>query len=364
MIRIDILSLFPGYFTSPLQESMIGRAREGGIVDLRIVDIRDFAEGRHRTVDDRAYGGGPGMVLMAEPVARAIRAAKSADKRSRVIYLTPQGKTLTAVRCRELAAYDQLILLCGHYEGVDQRVLDREVEEEISIGDYVLTNGCLPAIVLVDAVVRFVPGVIGHADAAKEDSFEADLLDCPHYTRPEVWEERVVPRVLLGGDHTAIDRWRTTEALAKTAAVRPDLLVAYTFRRQQAGEAPAKEKAPRVCREGPPSQIAMRVRNLRESRRFYRDQLGLRLVAEEAGSVVFALGDHQQLMLTEGDGERVPPQFEATESDPQRLLQLARSATGYEAASGTDPDAPKVIKVWFRDPDGYQWIISQQKNEY
>lgn len=144
-----------------------------------------------------------------------------------MIYLTPQGKPLTAQRCRELAAYEQLILVCGHYEGVDQRVIDTEVDEELCIGDYVLTNGCLASIVVVDAVVRFIPGVIGHEDAAREDSFEDGLLDCPHYTRPEVWEGVAVPEVLLGGNHAVIHKWRREQALKKTAQMRPDLYQRY-----------------------------------------------------------------------------------------------------------------------------------------
>lgn len=241
-MRIDILSLFPGYFVGPFHESMIGRAREKGMIDVNLVDLRDYAEGKHRTTDDRVYGGGPGMVLKAEPVAQAIRAArqKGSGKRSRVIYLTPQGTPLTAERCRELSAYEQLILVCGHYEGVDQRVLDAEVEEEISIGDFVLTNGCLASIVLVDAVVRFIPGVIGHEDAAREDSFEEGLLDCPHYTRPEVWEGMTVPPILVGGNHAAIAKWRKEQALAKTARVRPDLYQ----RHQGAHESDEKNKGP------------------------------------------------------------------------------------------------------------------------
>lgn len=233
-MRVDILSLFPAYFVGPFQESMIGRARAKGLIDLQLVDLREFAEGKHRTTDDRVYGGGPGMVLKPEPVAHAIRSvrANGAGKRSRVIYLSPQGTPLTAQRCRELADYEQLILLCGHYEGVDQRALDAEVDEEICIGDYVLTNGCLASIVLVDAVIRFIPGVIGHEDAAREDSFEEGLLDCAHYTRPEVWEGKTVPPVLLGGNHAAIAQWRREQSLRKTAQVRPDLYQRYQEARE------------------------------------------------------------------------------------------------------------------------------------
>lgn len=220
-LRVDILSLFPGYFSGPFDESMIKRARDKGVLDIGLTDIRDFTEGRHRTVDDRPYGGGPGMVMMAEPVVKAVRSVKS--EKSHVVHLSPQGRLLDAAKCRELATKEHLVLLCGHYEGIDERALISEVDEEISIGDYVLTNGCLAAIVLVDAVARFVPGVLGHEDAASEDSFEGGLFDCPHYTRPEVFEGQKVPEVLLGGNHKKITEWRREAALEKTRRIRPDL---------------------------------------------------------------------------------------------------------------------------------------------
>lgn len=219
---IDILSLFPGYFQGPFDESIIKQARKKGILDIRLIDIRDFAENKHRRVDERPYGGGPGMVLMPQPVTAAIRHVRTPE--SHVIYLSPQGELLNAAKSRQLALKKHLILLCGHYEGVDQRVLDTEIDEEISIGDYVLTNGCLSAIVAVDSLIRFVPGVLGHELAAEEDSFENGLLDCPHYTRPEVFEGKEVPPVLLSGNHQEIAKWRREQALKKTREVRPDLL--------------------------------------------------------------------------------------------------------------------------------------------
>ena len=221
-MRIDILSLFPKYFTGPFDESIIKRAKEKELVEIRLIDIRDFADHPHHRVDDRPYGGGPGMVMMPQPVTAAIRHVKTPE--ARVIYLSPQGKLLTAAKCRQLAQETHLILLCGHYEGIDQRVLDQEVDEELSIGDYVLTNGCLAAIVVVDGMIRFIPGVLGHKLAAEEDSFEKDLLDCPHYTRPEVFEDRIVPQVLLSGNHQEIAKWRHEQAFKKTYEVRPDLL--------------------------------------------------------------------------------------------------------------------------------------------
>lgn len=224
-MQIDILSLFPGYFKGPFDESIIKQAQKKGLLNIQLVDIREFADNRHRRVDDRPYGGGPGMVLMPDSVAKAIRSVKTPE--ARVVYLSPQGVPLNAKKCRELAQYRHLILLCGHYEGIDERVLESDVDEEISIGDYVLTNGCLAAIVLLDAVVRFVPGVLGHELAASEDSFEKGLLDCPHYTRPELFEGKSVPEVLLSGDHKKIAEWRRQAAIEKTRRIRPDLRIEF-----------------------------------------------------------------------------------------------------------------------------------------
>lgn len=221
-LRIDILSLFPGYFRGPFEESILKRAQEKGLVEIRQTNIRDFADNVHNRVDDRPYGGGPGMVLMPQPVSDAIKSVKT--EKTHLVYLSPQGKLLDAKKCKELAAKQHLVLLCGHYEGIDQRVLDREVDEEISIGNYVLTNGCLAAIVLVDAVVRFIPGVLGHELAASEDSFEKGILDTPHYTRPEVFQGESVPKVLLSGNHQLIAKWRQEQALKMTRLKRPELL--------------------------------------------------------------------------------------------------------------------------------------------
>ncbi len=242
-MKIDILSLFPDYFRGPFDESIVKRARQQGLVEIRLINIRDYTEDKHRRVDDRPYGGGPGMVLTPQPVVSAVRDMKSraikvagesedlsqgvsqdqGQNQSRVIYLSPQGTPLTAAKCQELAQQEHLILLCGHYEGIDQRALDLVVDEEISIGDYVLTNGCLPAIVLVDAVVRFIPGVLGHTSAAAEDSFQNGILDCPHYTRPVEFEGMSIPAVLAQGHHEEIRKWRYSQALEKTRLKRPDL---------------------------------------------------------------------------------------------------------------------------------------------
>jgi tRNA (guanine37-N1)-methyltransferase len=225
-MQIDILSLFPEYFRSPLEVSMLKRAIQSGIITVNLVNIRDYSTERYRKVDDRPYGGGPGMVMMPGPLTTAIRAQKKEG--SKTIYLTPQGAPLTALRCRQLAQEKQLILVCGHYEGIDERVIESDIDDEISIGDYVLTNGCLASLVLLDAVVRFIPGVLGDDEAAGSDSFENEgLLDWPHYTRPELFEDKKVPDVLLSGNHKEIAAWRREQAEKKTKEVRPDLWQKY-----------------------------------------------------------------------------------------------------------------------------------------
>lgn len=226
-MRFDILSLFPGYFKGPFDESILKRAQESGKIEIHLVDIRDFADNKWRKVDDRPYGGGPGMIMMAEPVVKAIRKVKT--EKSWVVYLTPQGIPFSAQKARELSEKEHVVLLAGHYEGIDERALELEVDEEISIGDYVLSNGCIAAIVVVDAVARFVPGVIGHdvatgQEAARQDSFEEGYFDCPHYTRPENFEGLSVPPILLSGDHKKIADWRRKQGVDKTRRVRPEIL--------------------------------------------------------------------------------------------------------------------------------------------
>lgn len=202
---------------------MIGKAVEKGVIEVNLVDIRDFATGKHRQVDDRPYGGGPGMVMMPDPVVRAVESVKT--DQSHTIYLTPQGKPLSASRCENFASYDHLIILCGHYEGIDQRAIDIAVDEEVSIGDYVLTSGGPAAVVFLDAVSRFVPGVLGHQESAGQDSFHGwEGLEGATYTRPRVYREMEVPPVLVEGDHQKIKEWREDQAQQKTLRVRPDLV--------------------------------------------------------------------------------------------------------------------------------------------
>lgn len=224
-MRIDVISIFPPMVEAIAQHGVTGRAIRNGLVQLRVRNPRDFTEDRHRSVDDRPYGGGPGMVMMAEPLERAIAAARrEQDAQARVLYLSPQGRRLDHEAVLAMSRRPGLILLAGRYEGVDERLLETAVDEEWSIGDYVLSGGELPALVLIDAVVRQLPGVLGDECSAAEDSFVQGLLDCPHFTRPEEYAGQRVPPVLLSGDHAAIRRWRLKQALGRTWLRRPDLL--------------------------------------------------------------------------------------------------------------------------------------------
>lgn len=224
-MRIDVVTLFPEMVETVGRFGVTGRAAQRGLMTLATWNPRDYTEDRHQTVDDRPYGGGPGMVMKVEPLRAAIRDAKAAGGRpARVIYLSPQGRRLDQAAARELARDEHLVLVAGRYEGIDERIVELEVDEEWSIGDYVLSGGELAAMVLVDTVVRLIPGALGDDESAQQDSFMAGLLDHPHYTRPEVIEGKRVPAVLLGGNHAEIERWRRKQALGRTWLRRPDLL--------------------------------------------------------------------------------------------------------------------------------------------
>ena len=223
-MTIDILSVFPEMFESVFSTSILGRACAQGLLEIRCTDIRPFSSCKHKNTDDYPFGGGAGMVMMAQPVMDAMAAASAKLPDARRIYLGPRGRKLTSAVARELAEEKSLILLCGHYEGVDQRALDACIDEEISIGDYILTGGELAAMVLVDCVARFIPGVLGSAESPEEESFSDGLLEYPQYTRPRDLGGRVVPEILLNGDHAKIRAWRRRESLRATMLFRPDLL--------------------------------------------------------------------------------------------------------------------------------------------
>lgn len=224
-MRIDVLSLFPEFFAASAEVGVVGRAIRQGLLELQCHNPRDFSEDRHRRVDDRTFGGGPGMVMQVVPLRAALAAIRSQAKQPALtVYLSPQGERLTQRRARDLATRPRLLLICGRYEGVDERLVQREVDLELSIGDYVLSGGELAAAVLIDAVGRLQEGALNRSESAAQDSFEDGLLDCPHYSRPEHDAYGSVPAVLVSGDHAAIDRWRRKQALGRTWLRRPDLL--------------------------------------------------------------------------------------------------------------------------------------------
>jgi len=236
--RFDVVTLFPEMFAALTGSGITRRALDRGLYEIAFHNPREFTSDAHRTVDDRPYGGGPGMVMLAEPLERAIDQAQRTQRAALglagpVIYLSPQGRRLDHRKVLALAAQPALVLLCGRYEGVDQRLLDRCVDEEISLGDFVLSGGELPAMVLLDAIVRQLPGALNDADSAREDSFADGLLDCPHYTRPEVYRGAAVPAVLLSGNHAAIRRWRLKQSLGRTRLLRPDLLAGRQLSKEE-----------------------------------------------------------------------------------------------------------------------------------
>jgi tRNA (guanine37-N1)-methyltransferase len=233
-MRVDVLTIFPEMLRSPLEHSILKRARDSGRLDVRLIDIREFSTDRHRTVDDAPYGGGAGMVMKPEPLFRAVEhvtAGTEGPGPDRILLMTPQGEPFSQARARELAQQDHLVLLCGRYEGIDERVREHLVTDELSIGDYVLTGGELPALVVLDAVARLLPGVLGDEESPLHDSFTDDLLEYPHYTRPADFRGWKIPAILTSGDHGAIARWRRLQSLLRTLSRRPDL-----FRRHKLTE--------------------------------------------------------------------------------------------------------------------------------
>jgi len=231
-MRFDILTLFPNLFSPFLQEGILGRAVKKGLVDIRLTNIRSFARGPHKVTDDRPYGGGNGMVMKPGPIYRALQSIDRANERSLVFLLTPQGKTFQQAMARELSRLNQLVLICGRYEGVDERIRSDYIDMELSTGDYILSGGEMAAMVVIDAVSRLVPGVLGGERSSIEDSFEDGLLEYPHYTRPRIFKGKAVPPVLLSGDHEKIRLWRRTQSLKRTLERRPDLLKKVELREE------------------------------------------------------------------------------------------------------------------------------------
>jgi tRNA (guanine37-N1)-methyltransferase len=244
MLRVDVVTIFPAMLEAPLADGIVGRAAAAGLVATAVHDLRGWSDDRHRSVDDAPFGGGPGMVMKPEPFARALEAILPGGRgpRDAVVALSPRGKRFDQATARRYAGLDRLVLLCGRYEGIDQRVVEALASEELSLGDFVLTGGEVAALAVIEASVRLLPGALGDEDSAAQDSFSDGILDCPHYTRPAEWRGREVPDVLLSGDHEKIARWRRKEALRATRERRPDLLAQASF-------SPLDEKLLREIRE-------------------------------------------------------------------------------------------------------------------
>lgn len=346
-MKVDILSLFPEYFTSPLGCSILGKAIEKKLLKLNLLNLRDYSDNT-RCVDDRPYGGGPGMLIRPQPVRDALKTIKDPGK-SRVIYLSPQGQPLSGEIAKQLAKESHLILLCGHYEGIDQRVLDLEVDQSISIGDYVLTNGCLPALVLLDALARFLPGVLGNQETLEHESFENGLLDCPHYTRPESFEGVKVPQVLLEGNHQKIADWRHQQAIDKTKQVRPDLYLRYLGDAHFDSIVPSSEKEKRLAKDSSAS-VLVQVQNLAAMEKFLK-KLGFCLSAPKAG-IVLAQGAGLNLKLVLA---KATPTYEfEIELEKALLAAICIRLKKEYTCQIVEASQVKVL-----DPEGNLWLLKE-----
>lgn len=347
MLNVDILSLFPAYFESPLKESILKKAQEKKILSVQQHDIRSFAEDK-RSVDDRPFGGGPGMLLKPQPVRDAINSVKRED--SYVVFLSPQGKKLSPNVCKELAGKQHLILLCGHYEGIDQRIVDEDVDCEISIGDYVLTNGCLSSIVLLDAVARFIPGVLGNEQTANNDSFESGLLDCPHYTRPANYQGQSVPEVLLNGNHEEVAKWRRQKALEKTRLKRPDLYLSFLAQETSQQQEPTSDLRAIEKRLNAQAKafVCVAVKDMKRALSFYRRVLGFCLESKQS-DLANLCGAGLNLRLVES--EQKQEQAFTLQVKPSFFAEISKKVMTLGA---------KVIDektVLIKDPDGNSWML-------
>lgn len=353
-MEIEILSLFPDYFDSPLRSSILGRAIKNGLLKIQSRDIRDFGLGKWKQVDDAPFNN-DGMLLMAEPVVQAIRHIKRSD--SRVIHLSPQGKPLTAQKSRELAKCSHLIFLCGHYEGIDERALESEVDEEISIGDYVLTNGGIAALVVIDALSRFIPGVLGNQESAEKDSLENGLLEGPQYTRPRVFEGKEVPEVLLQGDHQAVARWRKQVSLDRTRERRPDLYIRYLYDRENEEVFPREEDTKQSTLEGE-SAVVLEVEDLQRSRKFYSKMFRLNQPSKDKlqipGRTQMVL--HLQEVGLKNKNTAILSLRLDCEDDFFSFLGRWKMLGG-TLEQADDRGAVRLV----RDFDGHQWTISYKK---
>lgn len=344
-MEIDIFSLFPDYFSSPLQTSILGRAIRKNILNVRCRNIRDFGLGKWKQVDDAPFYGS-GMLLKAEPIVQAIRSVRNSF--SRVVYLSPQGSLFSSEKAKELAQYPHLIFVCGHYEGVDERALS-EVDEEISIGDYVLTNGAIAALVMIDAISRFIPEVLGNEESAFTDSLENGLLEGPQYTRPRVFEEQSVPKVLLSGDHSAISQWRLNESLKRTKKRRPDLYFRYIVNQND----PQTFVTDADHNEDAAVSVLLKVREVNRSKLFYSKVF--QHVSIKDNSVFFPGKISLLLHLSESNESIVCNTFALRMNGMHSFLRVVRK---WEKWGGRlDKASASTGLVTAFDLDGHMWQI-------
>lgn len=329
---IDTISLFPEYFRSPLNVSILKRSQEKGLVQIRHTNLRDFGIGLHQQVDDKPFGGGGGMVLKPEPIFNALD--QVCDSSSHVVFLSPQGKKLDSNKALELSNKKHLVLLCGHYEGIDQRVIDHRVDEELSVGDVVLSNGCLAALVLLDAVIRLIPGVLGNESSAKEDSFRDKKFDFPHYTRPSEYKSHKVPDILLEGDHLKVEHWRLEQAIAKTKLIRPDLHMQYL-----------EDTLSDLC-------LSLPVKDLKKSFALYRKIF--RDVKLEEQKVKIRLGQTVVQFYLGEPLKQEPFVVSLEEKEFSKALYELKKKHSFK-------DQPREDLVIFEDHDGYLWGLRRER---
>lgn len=344
-MKIDILSLFPDYFSTPLHTSILGKAIQKKLLDVRCHNIRDFGLGKWKQVDDVPFSG-TGMLMQVEPVVQSIRHVK--NKHSKVVYLSPQGRLFCVDKAKELAKHPHLIFVCGHYEGIDERAL-KEVDEEISIGDYVLTNGGIAALVVIDAVARFIPGVLGNEDSAKLDSLEDGLLEGPQYTRPREFEGMCVPEVLLQGNHRSIAQWKFKESLKRTKNRRPDLYYRYLANKMEIGNESQNEEAEVQA------SLALAVQNIRQTQIFYAKVFGRRVHIEN--NAICFLGK-TSMMVCLHETEKVPEQRSSFFLHVKHDCDYWRFVKKWEKFGGRiNKCCEQSGVVIAADPDGHTWQI-------
>lgn len=343
-MHIDIISLFPSYFKGPFDESILKRAKEANLLSINIVDLRERGLGRHHKVDDTVFGGSPGMLLRPEPLKKAIDSVKR-DK-SHVIYLSPQGKLFNFAKAKELSQKEHLILLSGHYEGIDQRIIESEVDEEISIGDYVLTNGALAAIVIVDALARFIPGVLGNELSSESDSFQNGLLDAPSYTQPKEFEGRSVPDILFCGDHERIKKWRHEQAILQTMKKREDLYFSYlASRKEEICEGEAEKSL----------SFTLIVDDLQKSIRFFRKVLKCSLVFQDEESAYFREG----IWLAIGAKKPYPFLLTLNVNDKKTFDSIALTLIREGLAESEVKGRNEKRELAFTDGEGTLWLLRE-----